>query len=150
MSHSPVGVAVTTLDNGVDGPYYGGPTDAKEGVPPYLTRDLGPVISTSRARHSPVNPMSLSTPKIVGARWPNRSLRAIEGLKSVDTRSVTNRMGRNTNRLLDDSAGVQNRERGCVYARSGTSHGSHQGSSCHFDGLKAQVAQALVSAKDIC
>ena len=40
--HSPVGAAVTTLDNGVDGPYYGGPTDAKEGVPPYLTRDLGP------------------------------------------------------------------------------------------------------------
>ncbi len=80
--------------------------------------------------------MPLLTPKIVGARWPNRSLRAIEVLKSVDTRSVTNRMGRNTNRLLDDSAGVQNRERGCVYARSGTSHGSHQGSSCHFDGLR--------------
>ena len=36
--------SVTTLDNWVDGPYYGGPTDAEEGASPYLkqNRDPGP------------------------------------------------------------------------------------------------------------
>ena len=97
-----------------------------EGVSPYLTRDLGPGDFDVPCKAQLSKPMPLLTPKIVGARWPNRSLRAIVGLKSVDTRSVTNRMGRNINGLSDDSAVVQKRGRGCVHARSGTSFGLHQ------------------------